>query len=991
MTRPDSVVRRDSVALRDSLARVDLLRRSGGAAAGDTTGQDTTRRTARPGTAPDTLPERRLITWSPPDSVMAALLERSGYSVTRFQGNSLTFLAPQREMLLRGEAQVARDSAVLTGDTIQFNDSTQVVEARGDTLVLRDPSRGPDDIIGLGRLRYDVATREGIAYGVSTAVESGERWLVHGQVAAFKGDTSATGSTTFYARSGSFTACQDPNPHFHFASSEIKMISKNILVARPAVMYIADVPVLWLPFIFQDVRTGRRSGLIPPRIGFSDIVRNQSGYRRLIEDFGFYFALNDYMDARLTMDWMSGARPTEIQPGFARFNFALNYAVRDRFLQGQLAISQNFVRDGSANQVYSLSHQQDFSQRTRLSAVVNYVTNTRVQRNTSMSPYAGVQAIQSTVNYSTGRGPFTLQLGGTMKQYPGRDNVQRDFPSISINSRPITIGDWFSWSPTFTYSNSENLHIDQAGEFAWRYVTGAGGSRDSVAIDRSSRNTSIRFNTPVQIFGFDWRNSFSLSDRLNDFPERRTIVDVNDTSKKVIRVFKRTYLSELNWETGFSLPTFSQGRWNVSPTVNIQKVDPAGLMVRSQNSNGAWVMQSLRPAFGVGVSPTLYARFPGFAGIAAIRHSVQTQLSFQYVPKGDVSDEFLSAVGRTRVGYLGANQQKTLSLGISTVFEAKMRPAIDTIPEEQWKKIKLLSLNFSSLAWDFERAKTTGKTGLTNTSFDITGRSDLLPGFDFQVGWSLFSGDPISDSAVFKPYRESIRGSLSLGPSSPIVRGVARLLGMKISDASGSGAPGSAPTVRSPVGNAPTLVAGQPVSGSISAISGQMGVPAGQGWQWSLTYSARRTRPPTGTGFVQFDPEAQCADYRNSSLILYESCLQGVTAGSGPEGPGEMTTAGGTYYVTPAQVNAQSNLSFHITEKWGAQWAATYDFTRKEFASQVLTLTREMHDWNASFSFLRSPNGNFTFNFHIALKAQPDLKFDWDTHDYDRRLQGIIR
>ena len=52
------------------------------------------------------------------------------------------------------------------------------------------------------------------------------------------------------------------------------MISKNILVARPAVMYIADIPVLWLPFIFQDIRSGRRSGIIPPRIGFSDIVRN---------------------------------------------------------------------------------------------------------------------------------------------------------------------------------------------------------------------------------------------------------------------------------------------------------------------------------------------------------------------------------------------------------------------------------------------------------------------------------------------------------------------------------------------------------------------------------------------------------------------------------------------------------------------------------------------------------------------------------------------
>ena len=90
----------------------------------------------------------------------------------------------------------------------------------------------------------------------------------------------------------------------------------------------------------------------------------------------------------------------------------------------------------------------------------------------------------------------------------------------------------------------------------------------------------------------------------------------------------------------------------------------------------------------------------------------------------------------------------------------------------------------------------------------------------------------------------------------------------------------------------------------------------------------------------------------------------------------------------PPQSSAQSNLSFHITERWSAQWSTTYDFTRSEFASQIFTLTRELHDWNATFAFMRAPNGNFTFNFHIALKAQPDLKFDWDTRDYPRGYTG---
>ena len=948
-TRPDSIARRESIARSDSIARADSVARA--------LDPLLARR--------DTVRRQRSIGWNVPDSVMAALLGRTGYSVTRYQGNSVLFQATQREMYLRGKAQVSRDSAVLVGDTITFNDSTQIIEARGDTVVLRDPSRGPDDVIGRELLRYDVKAREGLARGVSTAVESGERWIVHGGVAAFKGDTTADGESTFYARSGMFTSCQDPNPHFHFASSEIKMISKNILVARPAVMYIADIPVFWLPFIFQDVRSGRRSGIIPPRIGFSDIIRNRSGYRRMVEDFGYYFALSDYVDAQLTMDWRSGARPAEGDPGWVKFNSRFRYNWQDRFINGELGVSYHYLRDGSTNQQYSLNHNQEFSQRTKLTANLNYVTNTVVQRNTQFNPFAAVQVISSQLS-------------------------DRTFPTLSITSKPIRAGEWFTWTPTLSLSNTQNLHIDRVGDFAYRYITGSGGAVDSVLLDRNSRTTTMRFDTPVEILGFNWRNSFSVNDRLEDYPSRRTVVAVNDTSQRELRVYKRTYLTEVNWETGFSLPSVFQGTWNLSPSVSINKVDPHGLLVRSERTGNRFVAQSLRPAFGVSISPTLYRRIPGIGPIAAIRHSITPALSFQYTPKGEISDEYLEAIGGTRIGYLGANQQKTLGLTLSTIFEAKLRPADDTIPEERWQKIKLLSLGFTSLGWDFERAKVTKKTGLTNQTFDVTGRSDLLPGFDIGVGWSLFQGNPISDTAVFKPYRQTIRGSLSLGPASPIVRGLARLVGIRLSDASSSGAPGTAPPPSAPMGASPGFVAGQPIAGSISQIAGQMGVPSGRGWQWSLTYSSQRTRPPSGTGFLTVDPTVQCEQFRED-LLQYDLCIQRLSPSADPEGAPPPSTGGGTYFVTPAQSNATSSLSFHITEKWGAQWATTYDFTRKEFASQLFTLTRELHDWNATFAFMRAPNGNFTFNFHIALKAQPDIKFDWDTRDFDPRGYTGVR
>ncbi|HEY0241063.1 MAG TPA: putative LPS assembly protein LptD, partial [Gemmatimonadaceae bacterium] len=263
-------------------------------------------------TKADSAGSKVLIKWLDPDSTTAELLNRPGYSVTRYQGMKVTFNAKSRTLYLEGKpAGVGRGETILIGDTITYNDSTKFVLARGDTLVLRDPSRGSSDVIAIGQLRYNVESRRGSVTNISTAVESGEKWYVFGAAAGFVNDTTGGRSTRFYAKNGSITSCDDSIPDYHFQSKEIKLISKNLLVARPAVLYIGDVPVFWLPFIFQDMRSGRRSGLLTPRFGVNEIFRNSPSYRRHIDNFGYYFAFSDYMDAQVSMDWRSGAASSE--------------------------------------------------------------------------------------------------------------------------------------------------------------------------------------------------------------------------------------------------------------------------------------------------------------------------------------------------------------------------------------------------------------------------------------------------------------------------------------------------------------------------------------------------------------------------------------------------------------------------------------------------------------------------------------------------------
>jgi hypothetical protein len=167
---------------------------------------------------------------------MQALLQRTDYTITRYQGENVTFLAGQRQIRLGGEpAAVQRDQALVVGDSILFNDSTRVITVRarpGETVVLRDPSQG-EDVVG-EFVTYDLRTRSGTVGNVSTAVESGETWYVGAQRAGLVGaQPEGESRLRFYGHDGTITSCDLTTPHYHFEARNLKVIRGSIMVARP--------------------------------------------------------------------------------------------------------------------------------------------------------------------------------------------------------------------------------------------------------------------------------------------------------------------------------------------------------------------------------------------------------------------------------------------------------------------------------------------------------------------------------------------------------------------------------------------------------------------------------------------------------------------------------------------------------------------------------------------------------------------------------------
>jgi lipopolysaccharide assembly outer membrane protein LptD (OstA) len=127
---------------------------------------DTTRRDS---VAADSSRTRDLIQWNPTDSVMEALMSRPGYSATKYQGDVVVFNALTRTLQLKGNPSgVTKDQTVLVGDSITYNDSTKIMIARGDTVILRDPQRQAADVVARGEMAYNVETHRGIVTNVST-------------------------------------------------------------------------------------------------------------------------------------------------------------------------------------------------------------------------------------------------------------------------------------------------------------------------------------------------------------------------------------------------------------------------------------------------------------------------------------------------------------------------------------------------------------------------------------------------------------------------------------------------------------------------------------------------------------------------------------------------------------------------------------------------------------------------------------------------------
>lgn len=887
-----------------------------GRARGDSAGADTAKAGRGAG-----LPSKPSRSFETPDSVTEALMKLPGFRVTRYSADSVQFLPPEKRIHLVGSALLQRDNSTLQADTVRYAERNCALTAEGSPQMF--DAQGV--VVGHGML-YDACNHAGIIGKATTDFPEGSTtWYLRGDMAMDNQENRT------YAAGATITSCDDPDPHYHFYAREIKFVSKTMMVARPALLYIADVPILWLPFIFQDMRHGRHSGMIPPQFGINDIVRNSPTYHRHISNFGWYWVLGDYADAQATMDWYAQS--------FWDVNGRIRYRWLDRFLTGGIAYQELHEVGGSTSYRVTWSHQQQFSQTSSLSAGIDYASSSSIISRNAVDPVLTVATIDSRVNYQQSFAWGSLSLGGSRTQNLDKPLVSMTLPTVAFTPNPIAIGPNVTWSPSFNLTNSL-----QSQQSTGTYTFTAPG--DSSEILSNSRQTSVSISTPFRIGRWTWSNAFSVNDQVTNAHRTLLRQDPADSTKTDVQNYAGNFETDIDWSTGIGLPVLLQGTWNLQPSVGIVNKTGGAFLVRSPYSGGAFVSQGKRLGYNLSISPTFFGLFGGIGPVARFRHSISPSISWSYSPATTIPEAYARAISPNDSAintHIPASQ--TLTFGLTQNLEAKLRPpplpagdtskaAADSGAAREGRKIKLLSIQTSGLAIDLEQAKRRGYTGWTTGTLSNAFSSDLLPDFSLSTTHDLFQGTVGTAGSKFDPYLTSVSARFSLGPS--FLQFLGSLLGF------GSAAPAPPPTAAAR-------------RDSVSAAD-SIQVPA------IPNYAYQR-------GPLQNQPGAPDRILPRGAVNSFRASLAFDLQRTRPV-PGQITP--------PTHSTLNGGISFSPTRDWSLSWQTLYDFTAGRFGSHVLTLNRTMHDWHATFSFVQSPNGNVVFNFNITLTDQPAIKFDYD-------------
>ena len=844
-----------------------------------------------------------------PDSVMDALERLEGYAVTKYTGTAASFDADSGEVLLVGPATIDRQGQNIAADSMLTFDRVSGIVCGYGNPVLSGAEGSP---ISSDQICYDTERRMGMALGARTEFAQNANWFVHGE------RVFTVGSDVIYSSGTEFTTCDLEVPHYHFRASSFKMVNDQILVARDVTLNFGDVPVFWLPFLVQSLREGRRSGMLTPSFGISDIVQTSTRHTRQVSNLGFFWAINDYTGAEAALDWRSG----EWLAVRSRFE----YRWTRQFLSGYVNAQEYFRDTGARELTLRTDNGWEPGERTQLRVGGAYASSSEFVRRDTYDPAELNRTLQSnasiTHRFMNGA---NLSLGASRDQQLMAEHITTTLPRVALSLPALTLaapsfgGDPVEliWTASTNYSATNDDRNELESEFA---------------TDRDSRNQSAGLGSTFRFGDLSFSQNVSARDaRLHAKPA--VPFDTATTDSSLTDPLPAETTRALDWSAALSYQQDLIGSMRVTPQLSVN-----GQMLQSPRTGDEMITAPVTLNFGAALAADVFGFWPGVGPFERFRHRFSPSISYNFRPSPTQT--------QLQDSVFGASTRATnaIQLTFSQTFEGK-RPAEEAgdslgapasddraaSPDEPRRlpgaqPVRLLSIQTSAIAYDFEAASR-GEEGLTTTEISNSIASDLLKNLSLNITHSLFVPVPIGveDDPHFDLHLEQVSARFGITGESWIFR-ILGLGGEEQQEQSAEAALDSADT-----------------EGLLPPVDNDRGmVPSAES-----SRGMRGMNPLGSTGTRRADLDYSLRRPRDATLVDEHQ-----------------------------QVNA--TVAFQPTENWSVGWNTGYSITETEFLNNSITLSRALHRWQADFRLLRAQNGNFSFEFEARLSDLPDLRVPYD-------------
>lgn len=551
---------------------------------------------------------------------------------------------------LYGNSRVNYQKIELTADIISMNLDSSVVHATGsvDSLgvetgipVFKDGGTSYET----DKISYNFKTKKGLISNVFT--QQGDGFMM---AANAKKDSAGV----FYGGKGKYTTCDAEHPHFYIAMTRTKVRPKKDVVFGPAYMVIEDVPLpLAIPFGFFPFSSTYSSGFIMPSYG----DETERGF--YLRDGGYYFAISDKMDLRLTGEiftkgsWGVSAASTYAQRYKYSGNFNFSYLVTKE--------GERNLPDYSVGKNFRLqwTHRQDPKAvpNSNFSASVNFATSSyeRSNLNSLYNPMLNSQSVRtSSVSYSRTFPEIGLTISTTANI---SQSVQDSMLSLTLPSLNVSLSKKYPFRRKKRAGDErwyEKISLSYSGQLSNSISTREDKLfKSDIAKDW---NNGIKHNIPISAT-FQFFNNINVTPSLN-YTERWYLKKVNqewdDVASQVVRDtvygFNRVY----NYNFSLAMNTALYGFYQ-----------PAGFM---KNSRVQMVRHVFKPTLTFSYAPDFGDERYGYYD------------SYTYTDdNGEVRTVDYSPYAGSLYGVPGRGKTGNVSLDISNNIEMKWRSKNDSI------------------------------------------------------------------------------------------------------------------------------------------------------------------------------------------------------------------------------------------------------------------------------------------------------------------------